>query len=74
MVFEPFLREEGIVTIHPAVNVLHACNLAPPVLPPQVFVDKCDGEAMEALLAGQYVPLLLDPLLGDYARSPPDAR
>jgi hypothetical protein len=29
---------------------------------------------MESLLAGQYVPLLLDPLLGDYARSPPDAR
>ncbi|GBF89748.1 hypothetical protein Rsub_02918 [Raphidocelis subcapitata] len=40
----------------------------------EVFVDKCDGEAMEALLAGQYVPLLLDPLLGDYARSPPDVR
>ncbi|KIY91879.1 putative Exportin-1 [Monoraphidium neglectum] len=39
----------------------------------EVFVDKCDTEAMEALLATQYVPLLLDPLLGDYARSPPDA-
>ena len=42
--------------------------------PKQTFVDKCDGEAMEELLATQYVPLLLDPLLGDYARSPADTR
>jgi len=40
----------------------------------EVFVEKCDSEPMEALLADQYVPLLLEPLLGDYARSPPDAR
>jgi hypothetical protein len=65
------------VHLHPTGTPTDAptdANRRPNRRQPQVFVDKCDGDAMEALLAGQYVPLLLDPLLGDYARSPPDAR
>lgn len=37
----------------------------------ETFVDKCDDPQ---LLASQYLPAMMDPLLGDYARSVPDAR
>lgn len=37
----------------------------------QMFVDKCEDLD---LLAQRLVPALLDPILGDYARSVPDAR
>ncbi|KXZ44730.1 hypothetical protein GPECTOR_63g55 [Gonium pectorale] len=37
----------------------------------EMFVDKCDDPQ---LLAATYVPAMMDPLLGDYARSVPDAR
>lgn len=37
----------------------------------QVFVDKCEDEA---LLASKFVPALMEPVLGDYAKSGPDAR
>ena len=37
----------------------------------QVFVEK--SEDMQ-LLATKFVPGLMDPVLGDYARSVPDAR
>jgi exportin-1 len=37
----------------------------------QVFVEKC--EDMQ-LLATKFIPALMDPVLGDYARSVPDAR
>jgi exportin-1 len=36
-----------------------------------MFVDKCEDLD---LLAQRLVPALLDPILGDYARSVPDAR
>ena len=35
-----------------------------------VFVDRCEDEE---LLAAHFVPALLEPVLGDYARSAPDA-
>ncbi|KAJ8599904.1 hypothetical protein CTAYLR_002830 [Chrysophaeum taylorii] len=39
------------------------------------FVDKCaDPEAPPALVASTFVPPLLDPVLGDYRRSIPEAR
>lgn len=37
----------------------------------ETFVEKCDDPQM---LATSYVPAMMDPLLGDYARSVPDAR
>ncbi|PNH03912.1 Exportin-1 [Tetrabaena socialis] len=37
----------------------------------ETFVDKCDDPQ---LLAATYVPAMMDPLLGDYPRSVPDAR
>ena len=37
----------------------------------ETFVDKCDDPQ---LLVGTYVPAMMEPLLGDYARSVPDAR
>lgn len=37
----------------------------------ETFVDKCDDLDM---VAAQYVPAMMDPLLGDYARNVPDAR
>lgn len=37
----------------------------------ETFVDKCEDSA---LLAQQFVPAMLDPILGDYARNVPDAR
>lgn len=37
----------------------------------ETFVDKADEPA---LVATQYVPAMMDPLLGDYARNVPDAR
>jgi exportin-1 len=37
----------------------------------EVFVDKADDLA---LVATQYVPAMMDPLLGDYSRNVPDAR
>ncbi|GLC60282.1 Exportin-1 [Pleodorina starrii] len=37
----------------------------------ETFVDKCDDPQ---LLASAYLPAMMDPLLGDYARSVPDAR
>jgi exportin-1 len=36
-----------------------------------VFVDRCEDDE---LLATRFVPALLDPILGDYARNVPDAR
>jgi exportin-1 len=36
-----------------------------------MFVDKCEDLD---LLAQRLVPALIDPILGDYARSVPDAR
>ncbi|KAL6757535.1 exportin [Haematococcus lacustris] len=37
----------------------------------EVFVEKAEDSA---LLAGAYVPAMMDPILGDYARGVPDAR
>jgi exportin-1 len=37
----------------------------------EVFVDKCEDDA---LLAGKFVPALMEPVLGDYAAAVPDAR
>lgn len=37
----------------------------------EVFVEKCEDES---LLATKFVPALMDPVLGDYARNVPDAR
>jgi exportin-1 len=37
----------------------------------EVFVDKCDDAQ---LLATKFVPALMEPVLGDYASSVPDAR
>lgn len=37
----------------------------------QTFVEKSEDRA---LLASQYIPRMLDPILGDYARNVPDAR
>lgn len=37
----------------------------------ETFVDKCEDFQ---LLATQYVPAMMDPVLGDYARNVPDAR
>eukprot|EP00879_Flechtneria_rotunda_P028493 GHRR01030614.1.p1 GENE.GHRR01030614.1~~GHRR01030614.1.p1 ORF type:complete len:828 (+),score=284.83 GHRR01030614.1:400-2883(+) len=37
----------------------------------ETFVDKCEDEA---LLATKFVPALMEPVLGDYATSVPDAR
>lgn len=38
----------------------------------QTFVEKADDHAV--LIAEQFVPAMLDPILGDYARNVPDAR
>lgn len=35
------------------------------------FVERCDEPA---LVAQQFVPAMMDPILGDYARNVPDAR
>ena len=37
----------------------------------ETFVDKCEDPD---LIATQYVPASMDPILGDYARNNPDAR
>lgn len=37
----------------------------------ETFVDKCEDVD---LIASQYVPAMMDPILGDYARNNPDAR
>ena len=37
----------------------------------ETFADKCDDTAM---IATQFVPAMMDPVLGDYARNVPDAR
>ena len=37
----------------------------------ETFVDKCEDTAM---IATQFVPAMMDPVLGDYARNVPDAR
>lgn len=37
----------------------------------EVFVEKCEDDA---LLVGKFVPALMEPVLGDYAASVPDAR
>ncbi len=37
----------------------------------QVFVEQCEDKE---LLATKFVPALMHPVLGDYARSVPDAR
>lgn len=37
----------------------------------EVFVEKCEDDN---LLATQFVPALMEPVLGDYAASVPDAR
>jgi exportin-1 len=37
----------------------------------EVFVEKCEDDA---LLITQFVPALIEPVLGDYAASVPDAR
>ena len=37
----------------------------------QTFVEKSEDRS---LLASQYIPRMLDPILGDYARNVPDAR
>jgi hypothetical protein len=37
----------------------------------ETFVDKCDDTAM---ITTQFVPAMMDPVLGDYARNVPDAR
>ncbi|KAK9840628.1 hypothetical protein WJX81_005548 [Elliptochloris bilobata] len=37
----------------------------------ETFVDKCEDTAM---IASQFVPAMMDPVLGDYARNVPDAR
>ena len=37
----------------------------------ETFVDRCDDTN---LIAQQFVPAMLDPVLGDYARGLPDAR
>lgn len=37
----------------------------------ETFVDKCEDTQ---LIATQFVPAMMDPILGDYARNVPDAR
>lgn len=37
----------------------------------ETFVDKCEDTAT---IATQFVPAMMDPVLGDYARNVPDAR
>lgn len=37
----------------------------------ETFVERCDDTS---LIADQFVPAMLDPILGDYARGVPDAR
>lgn len=37
----------------------------------ETFVDKCEDTN---LIATQFVPAMMDPILGDYARNVPDAR
>jgi exportin-1 len=37
----------------------------------ETFVDKCEDASM---IATTFVPAMMDPLLGDYARNVPDAR
>lgn len=37
----------------------------------ETFTEKCEDAS---ILASQYVPAMMDPLLGDYARSVADAR
>ena len=37
----------------------------------ETFVDKCEDTAM---ISAQFVPAMMDPVLGDYARNVPDAR
>jgi exportin-1 len=37
----------------------------------ETFMDKCEDTA---LVVTQYVPAMMDPILGDYARNNPDAR
>lgn len=38
----------------------------------ETFVEKSDDHS--ALIAEQFVPAMMDPILGDYARNVPDAR
>lgn len=38
----------------------------------ETFVEKSDDHS--ALIAQQFVPAMMDPILGDYARNVPDAR
>ena len=37
----------------------------------ETFTEKCEEPQM---IAQQFVPAMLDPILGDYARNVPDAR
>ena len=37
----------------------------------EAFVDKCEDAN---LLSQKFVPAMMDPILGDYARNVPDAR
>jgi exportin-1 len=37
----------------------------------ETFVERCEDTS---LIAEQFVPAMLDPILGDYARGMPDAR
>lgn len=37
----------------------------------ETFVERCDDTSM---IANDFVPAMLDPILGDYARGVPDAR
>ena len=39
----------------------------------QTFVEKCADE-QSAVIAQDFVPAMMDPILGDYARNVPDAR
>jgi len=51
---------------------LGACSVKKAVLRlVEVFVEKCEDDA---LLVTKFVPALMEPVLGDYAASVPDAR
>ena len=41
--------------------------------PAQTFVEK-GAEEQSAIIARDFVPAMMDPILGDYARNVPDAR
>lgn len=40
----------------------------------ETFVDKCEDAALIDQLVTHFIPAMMDPILGDYARNVPDAR